>query len=75
MDSGLRGQHARGFEEKKRSLLEAHFSELGVISGCIEFPANKRGKWELSTIKEITSTRNPVRLRAIREGVSRAKTI
>lgn len=73
-DSGLRRQHAQGFIEKP-SLLKALFLELGLISGYIEFLANKRGKWKLSTIKEITSTLNPVRLRAIREGVRRIKTI
>lgn len=38
--------HAEGFEEKKKKKSEAssrHISELGVISGCSDFPANKRG--------------------------------
>lgn len=65
------GQHVCNFEEKR--LLKAHF--LGGYGECIKFSVNKAEKWELFTIKEITTTVNPVWLGAIRSSVSSITTI
>lgn len=69
-----RGQRVCNFEEK--SLLKAHFlGSNGGIWGVHHIPRQQAREMELFTIREITTTLNPVRLGAIRWSVSGIATI